>query len=116
MARVKSDDAVRTWISKYRAEHAEDDPAAAHVQILQQGGREDLGLPGLVGHVEDGGVVGEVGGDAVAALFVPAAHAGDVLIVGGARDPGLLETLFERLDAGPVQGDTVEEIIAFVTA
>ena len=37
VARVKSDDEVRTWISTYREEHAEDDPAAAHVQILQQG-------------------------------------------------------------------------------
>ena len=37
VARVKSDDEVRTWISKYREEHADDDPAAAHVQILQQG-------------------------------------------------------------------------------
>jgi hypothetical protein len=37
VARVKSDDDVRTWISTYREEHAEDDPAAAHVQILQQG-------------------------------------------------------------------------------
>jgi hypothetical protein len=37
VTRVKSDDAVRAWISKYREEHAEDDPAAAHVQILQQG-------------------------------------------------------------------------------
>jgi hypothetical protein len=37
VARVKSDDAVRTWISRYREEHADDDPAAAHVQILQQG-------------------------------------------------------------------------------
>jgi hypothetical protein len=37
VARVKSDDAVRGWISNYREKHAEDDPAAAHVQILQQG-------------------------------------------------------------------------------
>ena len=37
VSRVKSDDEVRTWISTYREEHAEDDPAAAHVQILQQG-------------------------------------------------------------------------------
>jgi len=37
VARVKSDDEVRTWISEYREEHTEDDPAAAHVQILQQG-------------------------------------------------------------------------------
>lgn len=37
VARVKSDEAVRSWISNYREEHEEDDPAAAHVQILQQG-------------------------------------------------------------------------------
>lgn len=37
VARFKSDDAVRTWISRYREEHADDDPVAAHVQILQQG-------------------------------------------------------------------------------
>jgi hypothetical protein len=37
VARVKADDEVRTWISEYREEHTEDDPAAAHVQILQQG-------------------------------------------------------------------------------
>lgn len=37
VARVKSDEDVRTWISEYREEHTEDDPAAAHVQILQQG-------------------------------------------------------------------------------
>jgi hypothetical protein len=37
VARVSSDDDVRTWIAKYREEHAEDDPAAAHVQILERG-------------------------------------------------------------------------------
>ena len=37
VARVKSDDEVRIWISEYREEHTEDDPAAAHVQRLQQG-------------------------------------------------------------------------------
>jgi hypothetical protein len=37
VARVRSDDAVRAWISRYREEHADDDPVAAHVQILQQG-------------------------------------------------------------------------------
>jgi len=26
-----------TWISEYREAHTEDDPAAAHVQILQRG-------------------------------------------------------------------------------
>jgi len=37
VARVSSDDAVRAWIEKYREDHAEDDPAAAHVQILERG-------------------------------------------------------------------------------
>jgi hypothetical protein len=36
-ARVSSDDAVRAWVAKYREDHAEDDPAAAHVQILERG-------------------------------------------------------------------------------
>jgi hypothetical protein len=35
--RVSSDDAVRAWIAKYCEDHAEDDPAAAHVQILERG-------------------------------------------------------------------------------
>jgi hypothetical protein len=37
VARASSDDAVRAWIEKYREDHAEDDPAAAHVQILERG-------------------------------------------------------------------------------
>jgi hypothetical protein len=37
VARVSSDDAVRAWIEKYCEDHAEDDPAAAHVQILERG-------------------------------------------------------------------------------
>jgi len=37
VARVSSADAVRAWIAKYREEHAEDDPAAAHLQILERG-------------------------------------------------------------------------------
>jgi hypothetical protein len=36
-ARVDSADQVREWLSRYREEHAEDDPAAAHVQILRRG-------------------------------------------------------------------------------
>jgi hypothetical protein len=36
VARVSSDDAVRAWVAKYREDHAEDDPAAAHVQILER--------------------------------------------------------------------------------
>lgn len=32
-----SDSAVRVWLAKYREDHADDDPAAAHVQILERG-------------------------------------------------------------------------------
>jgi hypothetical protein len=35
--RLSTDDAVRAWIEKYREDHVEDDPAAAHVQILERG-------------------------------------------------------------------------------
>jgi hypothetical protein len=28
---------VRTWLATYREKHAEDDPAAAHVQIVERG-------------------------------------------------------------------------------
>ena len=37
VARIKSDSAVRAWLAKYREDHADDDPAAAHVQILERG-------------------------------------------------------------------------------
>jgi hypothetical protein len=37
VARVDSKDDVRAWLVKYRAEHEEDDPAAAHVQVLERG-------------------------------------------------------------------------------
>jgi hypothetical protein len=37
VARVKSEDEVRSWLTKYRDEHTEDDPGAAHVQIIQRG-------------------------------------------------------------------------------
>jgi hypothetical protein len=37
VARVSSDDAVRAWIAKYRDDHAEDDPVATHLQILERG-------------------------------------------------------------------------------
>jgi hypothetical protein len=37
VARVSSDAAVRAWIAKYREDHAEDDPAAVHLQILERG-------------------------------------------------------------------------------
>lgn len=34
---VSSDDDVRAWIATYRESHADEDPAAAHVQILERG-------------------------------------------------------------------------------
>jgi hypothetical protein len=37
VASIGSDSAVRAWITKYREDHADDDPAAAHVQILERG-------------------------------------------------------------------------------
>jgi hypothetical protein len=37
VASIDSDIAVRAWIAKYREDHADDDPAAAHVQILERG-------------------------------------------------------------------------------
>jgi hypothetical protein len=37
VARVDSERDVRAWLLKYRADHVEDDPAAAHVQILERG-------------------------------------------------------------------------------
>jgi hypothetical protein len=37
IARVDSAEDVRTWIARYRTEHEEDDPSAAHVQILERG-------------------------------------------------------------------------------
>ena len=36
-ARVGTEDAVRAWLRQYRDEHDEDDPAAAHVQLLERG-------------------------------------------------------------------------------
>ncbi len=33
--RVSSADEVRTWLREYRAEHAEDDPDAVHVQVRE---------------------------------------------------------------------------------
>lgn len=35
--RVSSDEDVRAWLAKYREQHAEDDPSAAHVQIIERG-------------------------------------------------------------------------------
>ena len=37
VASIDSDNAVRTWIANYREDHADDDPAATHVQILERG-------------------------------------------------------------------------------
>ena len=37
VARVDSAEDVRAWLARYREEHDEDDPAAAHVQILERG-------------------------------------------------------------------------------
>jgi hypothetical protein len=37
VTRAKTQDDVRAWIASYRQEHQEDDPAAAHVQILERG-------------------------------------------------------------------------------
>ena len=37
VARADSEDDVRAWLVNYRDEHAEDDPAAAHVQVLERG-------------------------------------------------------------------------------
>jgi hypothetical protein len=35
--RVDSEHKVREWLARYCEEHAEDDPAATHVQILRRG-------------------------------------------------------------------------------
>ena len=35
--RVESEAKVREWLVRYREEHAEDDPGAAHVQVLRRG-------------------------------------------------------------------------------
>jgi hypothetical protein len=37
VARADSAEDVRAWLQKYREEHAEDDPSAAHVQIIERG-------------------------------------------------------------------------------
>jgi hypothetical protein len=37
VASIDSDSAVRAWLAKYREDHADDDPGAAHVQILERG-------------------------------------------------------------------------------
>jgi hypothetical protein len=37
VAKVESQEDVRGWLLKYREEHAEDDPSAAHVQVIERG-------------------------------------------------------------------------------
>ncbi len=37
VARAKSEEDVRAWIATYREDHDDDDPSAAHVQILERG-------------------------------------------------------------------------------
>lgn len=37
VAKVASEDEVRSWLTNYRDEHTEDDPGAAHVQIIERG-------------------------------------------------------------------------------
>jgi hypothetical protein len=37
VASVESADDVRDWLVTYRDEHAEDDPSAAHVQVIERG-------------------------------------------------------------------------------
>jgi hypothetical protein len=37
VASAASEDALRAWLTQYRADHVEDDPSAAHVQILERG-------------------------------------------------------------------------------
>jgi hypothetical protein len=37
IAHVKTESDVREWIAKYREDHSEDDPGAAHVQVLERG-------------------------------------------------------------------------------
>ena len=37
VARLDAAADVRGWLTKYRDEHAEDDPSAAHVQIIERG-------------------------------------------------------------------------------
>jgi hypothetical protein len=37
VATVDSEADVRSWLAKYREKHVEDDPSAAHVQIIERG-------------------------------------------------------------------------------
>jgi len=34
-ARLDSEDDVRAWLARYREEHADDDPDATHVQVVE---------------------------------------------------------------------------------
>ena len=35
--RFDGEEGVRAWLARYREEHAEDDPSAAHVQVIERG-------------------------------------------------------------------------------
>ena len=37
LAQADNESDVRAWLTTYRADHVEDDPAAAHVQIIERG-------------------------------------------------------------------------------
>lgn len=37
VARPASEEDVRNWVAKYREDHAEDDPDAAHIQVIERG-------------------------------------------------------------------------------
>jgi len=37
VAKLDSEEDVRGWLLKYREEHVEDDPSAAHVQVIERG-------------------------------------------------------------------------------
>jgi hypothetical protein len=40
--RANSEDDVRAWLAKYREDHQDDDPDAAHVQVLERSFRSWL--------------------------------------------------------------------------
>ena len=48
VARLSSDESVRAWIAKYCEDHAEDDPSAVHLQIIERGTLAWLGGGKLV--------------------------------------------------------------------
>ena len=37
VAKGDSESDVRAWLAEYREQHVEDDPSAAHVQIIERG-------------------------------------------------------------------------------